>query len=104
MNQIGAALVLPQSIVDCADVEEQELARGACVDCLEKRVRRQINDHQRDAALRQCHGRSHGIGASLESDVFQRELLIEEPPGRIVVVDGEPRTRQSIIGGWRLDQ
>src|SRR6516164_2121555 len=39
-----------------------------------------------------------------ESDIFQRELLIKAPPRRVVVVDGEPRTRHSIIGGWHLDQ
>ena len=104
MNDVGAAVLLAQSIVERADIEEQKLACGTCVGSLEQRVRRQIDDHQRYAAFRQRHRRSHGIGASLESDIFQRELLIKEPPRRVVVVDREPRTRHPIIGGWHLDQ
>ena len=71
MNHIGAAVFLPQSIVAGADIEEQEAARGPCVGGLEELVRRQICDHQRDAALHQRNGRSHSVGASCESDVFQ---------------------------------
>ena len=104
MNDVGAAVLLSQSIVDRADIEEQKLACGACVGSLEERIRRQVDDHQRDAALYQCTRGSHRIGASHESHVLERELLIEECPRRVVVVDGEPRTRHSIIGGWHLDQ
>jgi hypothetical protein len=104
MNHIGAAVLLPQSIVDRANIEEQELARGGCVDGLEERLRRQIGDHRRDAALRQCNGRSRSIGASRELGILQREPLIQERPCRVVVVDREPRARHPIIDGWRLDQ
>src|SRR5207244_10684186 len=65
------SVLLAQSIVERADIEEQKLACGTCVGSLEQRVRGQIDDHQRYAAFRQRHRRSHGIGASLESDIFQ---------------------------------
>ena len=57
MNHIGATVLLPQSIVDRADIEEQKFTRSFCVGGLEECVRRQIGDHQRDAALRQRNGR-----------------------------------------------
>ena len=67
MNHIGAAVFLPQSIVARADIEKQYFARGPCAGGIEELVRRQIGDHQRDAALRQ----RNRVGASCEWDVFQ---------------------------------
>src|SRR5256884_5656182 len=104
MNHIGATVLLPQSIVDRADIEEQTPTRSFCVGGLEKCIRRQIGDHQRGAALPQRNGCGHSIVASPGSEVLQRELLIQVSPRRVVVVDPEPRTRYSIVVGWRLDQ
>ena len=53
---------------------------------------------------RRRNDRGSGIGASPDSEVLQRELLIQEPPRRVVVVDREPRTGYSIVVSWRLDQ
>src|SRR5260370_25313743 len=104
MNHIGAAVLLPQSIVDRADIEEQTLTRSFCAGGLEEGIRRQVGDHQRDAALRQRDGRGHSVVASPASEGLHRELLIQESPLRVVGVDREPRTSYPIIVGWRLDQ
>ena len=71
---------------------------------LEQRVRRQIGDHQRDTALRQCRGRGRGIVLVIELHILQREPLVEEFSGRVVVVDRELRAGQPVVLGRYVDQ
>ena len=50
MNYVGPATFLTQPVVDCAGVKGDEPTRTSNLGCLEKHVRRQIGDEQRNTA------------------------------------------------------
>ena len=95
MNDIGAAIILTQPFVGCADVEEEQAARSPGVGGLQQGVGGKIGQHDRDAAIGQRGDGGGRVVAILELDVLEREALVQELAGRVVVSDRRLRTRRA---------
>ena len=104
VDDVGAAVLLAQPVVDRADVEEEKAARAARIGRLEQRVRRQIGDDERDAALRNGRNGGRGIVLVLEPRLLQHEMLVQELAGGVVVVDRQFGAGQAVIGGRHVEQ
>src|SRR3984893_17449217 len=95
MNHVPSAVLLAQTIIDGADVEEEEIAPG--VSRLQQRVCRKIGEDERNATLCKRSYCGRRIVDWQNSYILQRELLVQEPAGRVVIVDRKPRASQSIV-------
>ena len=102
MDHVGAAILLAQSVVERARIEEEKGALRICR--LEQRIGRQIGDDNRDAAPGQRRDRGRGIVALLKSHLLKQEFLVQEFPGCIVVLDRQLRAREAVIGGRHVEQ
>ena len=76
------------------------LAASASV---EKRGRRKIGKNKRDAMRDKAVQRGDRIIARIETDVLDRKALAHKPAGCVVVLDGEFRTGNAIVGGWNIE-
>ncbi len=76
MDDVGAAVRFPQPIVERAGIEEQKPARPSGVGGLQQRIRRQIGDNERYAAVGEPRNGGRRIVAFLQFHVFEREMLI----------------------------
>ena len=104
MHHIPAAVLLAQSIVDRAHVEEQETARPPGVSRLEHGIRRQIDEHERNSAPGKGGNGGRGVVPFRELRIIKRELLVQEFATRVVVLNRKPRTSKTVIGCRCLNQ
>ena len=103
MDDIGAAIGFAQPVVDRSGVQQHGSALAQRIGGLQQLVRGQVGDDEAVAAgeRRRCLG---DIVAVLEPNFFQREMLIEEFSGGVVVLDGKPRARDAVVLGRLFDQ
>ena len=66
--------------------------------------RRQIGDDERNAARRQCRGRGRDIVLVIELHILEREALVEEFAGGVVVVDRELRAGDPVVLGRYVNE
>jgi hypothetical protein len=104
VNDIGPTVLLAQLVVDRSHIEEDENARAAGVGGLEQGFGGKIGDYQRHAALRQRKCRGGGIVGFVEPHILQCKPLVQEPAGRVVVVDRELCARNPVVLGRDLDE
>jgi hypothetical protein len=104
MDHVASAIFFAQPIVGRADVEEENTVRPAGVSRFEQRVRREVGEYERNTARRKCHGRRGGIIARREARVLQREPLVQELAGGVIILDRKPRAGQPIVIGRYLNQ
>ena len=103
MDHIGAAILLAQPVVDRAGVQQHGSAIAQRVGGLQQRVGGKIGDDEAVAAgERRC--RLGDIVTVLEPNLFQREVLIEELAGGVVVLDREARAGDAVVLGGLFDQ
>src|SRR6478736_8431968 len=99
MNDVGAAVFLPQSVVDRTHIEEQQAWCTGRIGRLEQRGRWKISEDKRNSAPRQRRGRGRRIVLVIELHVLEREALVQELAGRVVVVDRELCAGNSVVLG-----
>ena len=104
MDQVGAAVFLAQPVVSRAGIEQKNAAPAPRIGGLEQRVRRQVGDDERNTAPRKVLDRGGRIVGILQPYVLEREALVEEFSGRIVVLDRQPGARDTVIGGRNIEQ
>src|SRR5262249_37223015 len=88
MDHIGAAILLAQPIVDRSRIEENGSAIAQCVGSFQQRIRGKIGDDEAVAAS-ELRRRLAGVVTFLEPELLQKEALIEESAGCVVVLDRE---------------
>jgi hypothetical protein len=104
VEHVGAAILLAQSVVERARIEYDYAALTHRIGDLELRIGRQVGDDQRDAALDHRRGGRHRVVLLADAHVLQRETLVQEPAGGVVVVDRHLGARQPVVLGRRLEQ
>jgi hypothetical protein len=104
VDHVGPAVFLAQAIVDRPGVEEHEAARPPGVGHLEQRIGAKIGDEKRDATIGELRDDRNGIVAFLDPHLFQREMLVEKFPCRIVVFQCEAHARDAVILRRKVDQ
>ena len=104
LDHIAAAVLLAQPVIRRAGIEEQEATRAAGIGRLEQHVGGQIGDDERDAAIGKLRHRGGGIVPACEAHRLDRERLVQELAGRVVVFDGKLRAGDAVIGGGLIDE
>ena len=104
MDHVGPAVLLAQPVVARADVEEKQAALACGVGGLEQHLRGKVGDDQRDAAIGKLRHRSCGVVPAFEARRLDRERLVEELTGCIVILDRELRTGDAVVGRGLLDE
>jgi hypothetical protein len=104
VDHVGPAVFLAQAIVDRPGVEEHQAARPPGVGRLEQRIGRQIGDEKRDAAIGELRDDRNRIVTCLDPRLFQREMLVEKFPRRVVVFQCEAHARNAVIVGRKVNQ
>jgi hypothetical protein len=104
VDDVGAAILLPQPIVDRRGVEQKHAARFRRIGGFEQSIGGQIGDDKRDALTGQCRHRRGWIVIGLETHIDQREALIEEASGGVVILRRHLGARQPIVGRRHLRQ
>ena len=103
MDHIGAAVLLAQTIVGRARVEHQR-ARGARrVGDRENLGRGKIDDEKAHAVGEHVLQRGNRIVAGGELGVDDREGLIEEAAGRVVVIHRHARAGDEVVRGRDIE-
>ena len=103
VNDIGATIFFPKKILGRAGIENKDplVLRG--IGEREKRGRRKIGKNKRDAMRDKAVQRGDRIIARIETDVLDRKALAYKPARCVVVLDGEFRTGNAIVGGWNIE-
>ena len=104
MHHVGAAVLLAQAVVGRAVVDDLGLFAGKRVGELQERGRRQIGEHEMGARVDfgdDVLNELVGIGLL---DHVERELLVQEAAGRVVVLDPELGSGNSQIGRRKVEQ
>ena len=103
MDHVGAAILLAQPVVDGAGVQQQRPAIAERIGCLQQIVRRKVgNDEAVARGKRRCG--FCDVVILLEPDFFQREALVEEFPGGVVVLDSQAGAGHSVVLGRQFDE
>ena len=103
MNDVGAAVLLAQSIVDRADIEEnksRDRPASAALSSASAGRSASTSDTPRSPA----RARRQRHRPCRRAALLQREALVEEPAGRVVVVDRELRAGDPVVVGRDVGQ
>src|SRR4051794_11002874 len=104
MNDVAAAVFLAQSVVDRAYIEEQQALRTRRIGGLEQRGRWKISENKRNPARSQRRRRGRRIVFVIELHVLEREALVQELAGRVVVVDRELCAGNPVVLGRYVEE
>ena len=104
MDHVGAAILLAQPVVVRAGIEEKQAALASGVGGLEQHLRGKVGDDQRDAAIGKLRHRRCGIVAAFEACRLNRERLVEELAGGVVILDRELRAGDAVVGRGLLER
>ena len=104
MDHVGPAVVLAQALIRRADVEEHLAAGAPCIGGAQQRIGGEVRQHDRGAPVCERVGSRRRVLAFLEFHLVQREMLIEELAGGIVVINRRLRPRDPIVLGRYLNQ
>ena len=88
VDHIGAAVFLAHALIRSTHVEKDLAACPAGVSSAQQSFGRKIDEHDRDTPVRECSGGRRGIVAFLQLHLVEREMLVEEFAGGIVVING----------------
>ena len=103
MDDVGAAILLAQAVVGRPGVEDQRALILGGVGDLEKRVGRQIDDQVAHALVEERLRRRERVVVRGELDVLDREGLVEEFAGRVVVGHRHLGAGDKVVGGGNID-
>ena len=97
MHEIRAAILLAQPVVTRAGIENQRALVFQRIGERNRRLRAQVRNDERDAAFDMLFDLRNQFSDITVLNDLECEFLLEEPTGRIVVVDGEPRTGNAVV-------
>ena len=98
MDHIGATILLAQAIVRRARIEHERAEGAGRVGDGENLGRGKVDDEKAHAIVEHALERRDRILAGGELGVDDREGLIEEAAGRVVVVHRHARTGDEVVG------
>ena len=104
MHEVRPAILLAQPVVGRAGIEDQ---RGPVLERIGERkrsARARIRDHEGGAVLDLLPDLRDQLSDIAVLHHLEREVLLEEPAGGVVVVDGEPCARNTVIGRRDVEQ
>jgi hypothetical protein len=103
VDDVGAAILLAQAVVGRPSIEDERALILGRVGDLEQRVGRQIDDEVAHALVDKRPRRGCGVVVRAELDVLDRERLVEELAGRVVVGHRHPGAGDELVGGRDIE-
>src|SRR5262245_33670392 len=98
MDDIGAAVLLPQTIIGRSGVEKQYPIGFSRISSFKQVVSGEVGYDERNApACELMYGRCR-IVTGLQLYVDERITLIEKPAGRVIVLDRHLSAGESVVG------
>ena len=97
VHDVRTAVLLSQAVVAGAGVENQGTQVFQRVGEADDRLRAHVGNDEGGSAFDVFFDLCNQFSNITVLNDRERELLLEEPPGRIVVVDGEPCTGNAVI-------
>jgi hypothetical protein len=98
VDDIGAAVLLAQRILERAGVEHQHVLAPGGIGKLEEIGGRHIGHDEMGTARSQPIDRRRGVLAGFQRHILQKKALVEEAAGGVVVVDGNLDPGEAEIG------
>ena len=97
MHDIRPAILLPQPVVARAGIEDQRPPVLQRVGERDHRLRARVGNDEGSTPFDVLFDLRNQLPDVAALDDLERELLLEEPAGRVVVVDGKPRAGNAIV-------
>ena len=103
VQHIGAAFPGAQLVVGRSGIEERDTLRRRQVGDRQQRARRQVGRHQADAVAGELAEARRDTATLGHDHLLEREMLVGEAAGGVVVLDREARAGDAFIGRRRVE-
>jgi hypothetical protein len=100
VHDIRPAILLSQPVIARADIENQRPLVLQRIGKLNHRLRARVGNDERNTVFDMFFDLGNQLPDVALLDDLERELLPDEPTGRVVVVDGKPCTGHAFVR-WR---
>src|SRR5262245_13212552 len=100
MNYVTAAVLLAATVVGRGYVKKQDAVRFACIGGLKQFISRQICHDKGSALVCELVYRRRRIVTSIQVNIDEQIVLIQEPACRVIVLDRHLGAGETDIG-WR---
>ena len=104
MEDVEAALLLAQVIIAQADIEDDRVLRLGKIGNGEKVLGLEIGDDDGGAVLQDLLGLGDDIAVGGQDILDEIVFLTEELAALVVVLDGEPRALDAVVGQNGIDE